>query len=248
MNIDKYWETNIVWVDFIWLDKYEEKRYWVYLDFIWKIDSNSNILEIWAWNGSFSFFLKKQFQLKNENISTLDISESVVNNLKNNNLTKDFNNNLSDTIEFLSKNEEKFDLIVLRHVIEHMKKDYIIKLVPVIIKSLKNWWKILIETPNLVNMPLWISLYFWDFSHFTWFTEKSLKECFIWNTDEDIDIKFYNLYLILIDYSSILKLIKTFIANILYRLYVNLLLFIYKFANLPFKIWTTSIIAVITRK
>ncbi|HBY74381.1 TPA: hypothetical protein DEG21_00370 [Patescibacteria group bacterium] len=56
--------------------------------------------------------------------------------LKNSNLTMEFNCYLSDTIDFLKKNKKAYDLIVMRSIIEHMDKQYINILVDLLVKSL----------------------------------------------------------------------------------------------------------------
>lgn len=248
MNIDKYGETNILEKDFTGIDAHTYKKLTIYTKFIGELPKDAKVLEIGSGNGSFLYFIETYYRLNAKNLSTLDISKSVIESLSKNLITKRYNNNLSDTIDYLEKDTQKYDLIIMRHVLEHMEKSYIIELIPLLTNSLTSTWKILIEVPNLVNIPLGISLYFGDFSHYTGFTEKSLKEAFLWHSDNKINIKFYNLYLHILNYRNPIVFVKTFIAKYLYKFYVFLLLKFYQFACLPFKIGTTSLIAVITKE
>jgi len=75
--------------------------------------------------------------LININIHLLDISSSTIELLKKQTETQSFQIHLKDSIEFLSeKKVDKYDLIVMRHVLEHMDKEYISKLIPLLVENL----------------------------------------------------------------------------------------------------------------
>jgi len=197
--------------------KYKRKNinfFKIYDKYIVPLEKNSIVLEIWPGNWNFSYYLYKKFNLSENNIYLLDISITVIEKLKSQNETKNFNIILSDSIEYLKKTNKKFDLIIMRHVLEHMKKDYINKLIPYLINSLSDNWKILIEVPNLWNYPLGIYMFFWDYSHETWFTEKSIKECFLRNSTKEIEILTTNIFYPIEFTFNPLRLLK----NILVRL------------------------------
>ncbi len=248
MNLDKYWETNIAGSDFIHIQKQDYKKLSIYTKFLWRISTDAKILEIWPWNWKFLYFLQEHYKLDENNLSTVDISKSVVGSLNKNKITKKFNNYLSDSIKYLSQNTWKFDVIIMKHVIEHMEKPYIIELIPILMKALSKKWKILIETPNMVSIPLWVALYYRDFSHYTGFTEKSLEEAFLWYSKDKFNISFYNLYLNIINYKNLLTIIISFLTKYLYKLYIYLILGFYKISWLESKVWTTGLICVIIKK
>lgn len=248
MNIDKYWVT--FWG--LWNEpytQYERKQLSLYTDHIDNIDWNSTILEIWPWNWKFLLMLKDFYWLSDKNIYSIDLSESVVDNISSHELTKNFNNNHWDTIEFLkNKKTIKFDLIVMKHLLEHMTKDYISELIPYLINSLSENWKILIEVPNMANFPLGYAWFFVDFSHMTPFTDTSLKQAFIWNSPVELDFKLINLYIYILDYRSPLLFIKSLLVKVFYYTYCKLLKILYNFANYNFEVTTTAILALVSKK
>ncbi|EKE27745.1 MAG: methyltransferase type 12 [uncultured bacterium (gcode 4)] len=188
MNIDKYSDNNIFKTD-------PSKIHSIYEDslrFLPNLRKDSRVLEIWPWDWSYSIFISNEFGIKMSNFDLIDMSKSVVHDLKNSNLTMEFNCYLSDTIDFLKKNKKAYDLIVMRSIIEHMDKQYINILVDLLVKSLTANWQIFIETPNLLNSFIGIPMFYSDYSHQTWFTSKSIFDAFYWNTEEKILIKSYN--------------------------------------------------------
>lgn len=248
MNIEKYWETNIAAKNFDNISANGYKTLTTYTKFIGNLPKSSKVLEIGAGNGEFLYFLEKYYTLDPSNLSTLDISKSVVDSLDTNTITKRYNNHLSDVVEFLEKTNESYDLIVMKHVMEHMEKPYIEKLVPLLMNALNKNGKILVEVPNIINIPLGLVIYFADFSHATPFTDKSMREAFLWNYEGELDIKFYNLYFYVIDYSNPISFIKSLFVKILYYSYCNLLLFMYRVAGFKFEVSTTALVSVVTKK
>lgn len=155
MDLNKYGETNIVGKDFTSLPQHEYKKLSMYTGFLGEgLQKDAKVLEIGSGNGSFLYFLESYYKLDPKNLSTVDISKSVVDSLNTNAITKRYNNSLSDNIEYLSRQTEKYDLIVIRHVLEHMEKPYLAKLIPLLMESLNKGGKILIEVPNVINFPL----------------------------------------------------------------------------------------------
>ncbi len=82
------------------------------------------------------YILKKK-NLSFSNFELVDISESVVNNLQKNPMTKNFTVHLVDSIQRIKDKKETYDLIVMKHVLEHMEKKYINELIPLLVQSLK---------------------------------------------------------------------------------------------------------------
>lgn len=220
MQIDKYFDTNLNTFDLDFIQMYKQYDKFI----IWKLNKDSIILEIWPWNWGFTFYLQNKYNLDSKNINLIDISKSVIENLENNIYTKKYNLILWDVINFLENTNIKFDLIIMRHVLEHFEKKDINKVVPLLERNLNNNWICLIEVPNIAN-PLWLYMWFQDYSHYTHFTSKSLKECIIWNSNK-LDIKCFNIYYNLI-----------FTKNIKW----NLTFFIWKIVEI-----TSSIFSILT--
>lgn len=243
MNLERYWYTNCP-NPLSFLDKNTINNYKVYNKFIWELDNNSQILEIWPWNWSFSLYLKHEFNLNSDNIYTIDKSKSVIECLNKSKLTSKFNNYLIDSKEYLIKNTIKFDLIVMKHVLEHMSKDYIVELIPLLTNSLSKNGKILIEVPNIANYPFWNYMYWWDFSHLTAFTDKSITEAFLWHAD-NIKIKVSNIILYPINYNNLFTILFSYIIRLLYSTYIFWTLFFLKLIKHPIKVFSASVICIV---
>ncbi|MCK9272044.1 class I SAM-dependent methyltransferase [Candidatus Gracilibacteria bacterium] len=209
MNINKYGLTNIQPI----LNDNQISNFEQYIKYLPKnMTSNSEILEIGPGNGTFCVFIKNKFGIKNQNLTLLDLSSSVINLLNNQEETKLFNNILSDSIEYIENIENKFDVIIMKHVFEHLEKKYINKLIPVLIKSLKKGGTILIEVPNLGNIPNGVYMYNCDYSHYTGFTDKSIGEAFYWNSDGNISVETFNLFKKIYFNKNLFSIIKDIIA------------------------------------
>jgi len=246
MNLDKYWTTNCGYFDWV-ITPRDKIIYKKYLKYITSLSRNSKVLEVGPWSWSFLLFFKNTFHLSDKNISTTDISKSVFDWLSKNPITKNFNNNYWDTIELLKKSQVKYDLIIMKHVLEHMTKEYISELIPLLVDSLNVWWQILVEVPNIMNYPFGYYMYWGDFSHYTAFNDKSLREVFLWHAKK-IDIHMYNLFLYIIDYKNPLRFIITLLQKILYAIYIYWWLLLLKLTGLPIKVFTASLLCVIKKK
>lgn len=244
MNLDKYWITNCT-SPLKYLDKNTLENYKPYNKFIWKLNYESKILEIWPWNWSFLLYLKQEFNLNSQNIYSIDKSKSVVNALNNNNLTKQFNNFLIDSKDYFNKNiDKKFDLIIMKHVLEHMNKEYIAELIPLLTNWINKHGKILIEVPNIANNPYWNYMFWWDFSHLTAFTDKSITEAFLWHSD-NIKVNVHNIILYPINYNNIFLIFFSSIIKFIYSAYIFWTLFFLKIIKHPIKVYSASIICVV---
>lgn len=247
MNIDKYTKT-YHWLGELWLQPYDIAQMEYYTRFLWDIPTDAKVLEIGPWNGKFLLFLKDFYHLQESHISSLDISKWIYDAISSHPLTKNFQNHFGDSKEFLQKNTETFDLIVMKHVLEHMTKDYICDFLPILIQSLKKWGKVMIEVPNMANFPLGYVGFFSDFSHFTPFTDLSLRQAFVWNCEDNIDIKMHNMYIYPLNYKNPLTFLKSLVVKSIYYTFCRLLRVGYKFANHTFETTTTALLCVVTKK
>ena len=83
----------------------------------------------------------------------------------------------SDIFSYLEKTDSKFDFILLYDVLEHFKKDEIVKLIPLLKKTMAPNGILTIRVPN--GDPLFSrGLMYGDFTHETFFTKRSLLQLF----------------------------------------------------------------------
>lgn len=189
INLQKYGELRIPDVLDSTIQEYRN-----YAQFLPEFVSDISVLEIWPGNWIFSIFLKNHYKLSSKNFTLLDASDSTVALLKNQASTREFNIELTDSIDYLEKRKQKYSIIVLRHVLEHMTKDYISNLVPLLEDVLADNWIIIVEVPNAGNIPYWLYSAIGDFSHMTLFTYESLVEAFQWHTKTGISVKTFNIF------------------------------------------------------
>ena len=213
MDIEKY---GTVRKEYTHIAQEEWKIFRTYDRHLSWLTKKAKILEIWPWNGAFSCYVQGTFHIPMEHMDLIDLSASIVSSLQAREETKKFNVYLADSIDFLTHKEDKYyDLIIMRHVMEHMPREYISQLVPLMLSKLRSWWKILVEVPNFGNFPFGMYNCFWDFTHVTYFTYESLIEAFLFNNinDEDIEARPYNCVHALVFWRWILNDIRTIVMR-----------------------------------
>lgn len=77
--------------------------------------------------------------------------------------------------EFLMNNKIKYDFIIMFDLIEHIKKEKIVPLLKLVLKTLTSNGKVLIRTPNMGSLISNHSRYI-DITHEVGFTEESLSQ------------------------------------------------------------------------
>lgn len=94
-----------------------------------------------------------------------------------------------DLFEFLLSNKQKYDIVIMLDLIEHISKNKIIELLHLVQNSLSPEGKVIIRTPNMGNI---LGLYgrYIDFTHETGFTTESLHQ--VLSEAEFVDINFFN--------------------------------------------------------
>ena len=97
-----------------------------------------------------------------------------------------------DVLNFLNKNDNKYDLVILYDLIEHLKRDSMIEFVKLLYKSLDINGQIILRTPNMGSLFGLRSRYI-DFTHEVGFTEESIKQVF--NQAEFSEVQVYNTYI-----------------------------------------------------
>jgi len=131
-------------------------------------EKNANILDIGVGNGKTLEVFK---ELGYTNYFGIDIARDLIEEVKKRGLPCEY---VEDTNAFLDLNKEKYSLIFLSHVIEHISKDEIIVFLGKIRESLIEDGILIMITPSVQNIFYVGS--FWDFTHVNFFTERSLHQ------------------------------------------------------------------------
>lgn len=131
---------------------------------------DSKILELACGKG---FFLKYLKEMGYSNILGVEKSESQILHA-----LSDIKNYIiqDDMFSYLQNCSEKYDLIVLFHILEHLFKEEVLELLKLVYERLTNGGIIFIEVPN-ASSPLFGCLNrYSDFTHEIGFTPSSLRE------------------------------------------------------------------------
>lgn len=132
-------------------------------------DKNACCLDIGIGNGEMLHLLK---DCGYTNAEGADISPSTIKAC----MARGYNCTLiEDTAEFLKQNKNKYAMISMFHVIEHISKDDIIPIISACYEALTDDGVLLLETPNMANIDGAFMRYS-DFSHVMGYTNLSLKQ------------------------------------------------------------------------
>jgi len=209
--------------------RYFKKNYKPYLP----ENKNADIIDFGCGAGHFLYFLKK---MGYENSIGVDISEECVEFCKK----MGFRVEKADILEFIKdeKNRERFDLIVMNDILEHIRREDIITLLKGARNCLKEKGKIIIKVPNASNPFLASNTRYIDFGHFMSFTEESLAQILNIAGFKNVIIKPQFIYIFYWNPINYLALLFSKILNFFFRLIFLL------YGNNTTKIFTKSIIAV----
>ena len=128
------------------------------------------ILDLGCGFGSFLSYLQKNGYT---NLHGVEIGQEQVEFLSK----KQIHITQSDISSYLENTDLKFDFILLYDVLEHFKKDEIVKLIPLLRKIMTPDGILTIRVPN--GDPLFSrGLMYGDFTHETFFTKRSLLQVF----------------------------------------------------------------------
>lgn len=130
-------------------------------------NKEANILEIGSGNGGFLYFLKTRGY---SNITGVDIAGEQVS------LAKQVTENVveADVLEYLERTKDKYDLVIGLDIIEHFRKDEVIRLLECIYEVLKPEGRLILQTPN-ADSPFGAGVFGGDFTHETFFSTEGLK-------------------------------------------------------------------------
>ncbi len=134
-------------------------------------NKNAKILDIGCGNGAFVYFLHS---LGFNNTQGIDVSNEQImvgQNLGIKNLL------VNDIKQYLTNNNELFDLIIARDVIEHFTKDEVFEINILVNKSLPPSGGFLIQVPNGQGL-FHTSIFYGDYTHECAYTISSLNQVF----------------------------------------------------------------------
>lgn len=133
-------------------------------------DRKTRILEIGCGYGRYTQLITQT--LGYENTIGMDISEEQIEYAKKNyGLSNVF---CADAVEYLETSKEKFDIIILMDVLEHLELEYAVKLLRKINESLRQNGKLIIQVPNGLS-PL-KPIFYGDVTHVRPFSVSSMSQ------------------------------------------------------------------------
>jgi 2-polyprenyl-3-methyl-5-hydroxy-6-metoxy-1,4-benzoquinol methylase len=142
-----------------------------YLQHLGKLDGNSaEILEIACNKG---YLLAALHSLEFKNLFGVDLSPLDVEKAKQ--IVPSAEISYADAFDYLGEKVEKFDVIILKAVLEHIQKDQVIPLLNGIKSSLKPSGMVIIDVPNMDWLFAQHERYM-DFTHEVGFTRESLAQ------------------------------------------------------------------------
>jgi 2-polyprenyl-3-methyl-5-hydroxy-6-metoxy-1,4-benzoquinol methylase len=142
-----------------------------YLHHLRNLDANSaEILEIACNKG---YLLAALHSLEFKKLFGVDLSPLDVEKAKQ--IVPSAEISYADAFEYLGDNVEKFDVIILKAVLEHIPKDRVIPLLQGIKSSLKPAGMVIIDVPNMDWLFAQHERYM-DFTHEVGFTRESLAQ------------------------------------------------------------------------
>lgn len=165
-------------------------------------NKQASIIELGCGNGGLIFWLQS---LGYSNVSGIDASAEQVSCANKFGVKNVSEGNLLD---FLKGKENLYDVIFLRDVLEHFKKDEIIEIMNMIYGALKKGGRLIIQTPN--SAGVFGSRYrYHDFTHELSFTENSLRQIMMLSGFSDFEFS---------ETGPVVHGVKSFIRAILWKI------------------------------
>ena len=151
----------------------ERKKNWVLSNHRSRlpVDRDAAILEIGPGFGNILQLLRDRCGYTN--IRAIDVSPEVITAC--NDVVPNSTSLVEDTVAYLQAHEEKFDLVLLLHVLEHVPRDGVLPLLAAIRSALKPKGRLVLEVPNAANPLTGANMRYADFTHHVGFTDRSLE-------------------------------------------------------------------------
>lgn len=215
----------------------KHNRYFMknYIKFMPK-DKSCKVLELGCGMGQFYYFCKKNGYL---NYTGIDASTENIEYIKN-----IFDENpevfVEDIISYLSSQkarEERYDVVVLNDVIEHLCKSEIFDVLDGVHRILNDEGVFFIKTPNMANPFVSTAGRYIDFTHEIGFTEKSMRQVLRASCYRDIKIIGTDVYVMI----PVINIISKIFSKI-----VNIALFLFSalYGRTSLRIFEKDILAV----
>jgi 2-polyprenyl-3-methyl-5-hydroxy-6-metoxy-1,4-benzoquinol methylase len=153
---------------YIWFNTYFKNFYKPFIST--SIDKNLNILDIGCNRG---YLLKVLKDNGYENLVGIDLSNDDLEHAKKLELNCPILN--VDAFDYLEENKLKFDVIIIKAVLEHIPKDKVGKLIQLMYESLTNEGVLIIDVPNMDWLFASHERYM-DFTHEVGFTKESIEQ------------------------------------------------------------------------
>lgn len=135
------------------------------------------------------------------NICAIDISNEVVGHC--NNIIPNSTMLVENTENFLFSKPNKFDVIFMLQVLEHIPKDAVANLLLAIRESLSPNGVAIIEVPNISNNIVGVDLFFSDFTHQVAYTETTLK--YVLNAANFSSVEVYELKVPIVSFARLMQ-------------------------------------------
>lgn len=134
-------------------------------------NNNASILEVGPGFGELMDYLV--LEKKYSRYQAIDNSKDVVDYCNSKHDKKAIH--IESLNQFFGDNgSEKYDAILMFHVLEHIQKENVIEILSILRNALAEGGVLIIEVPNIANPIVGLYLYYSDFTHETPFTSISL--------------------------------------------------------------------------
>lgn len=195
-----------------------------------RIEKNCNILDLGCGYGSFLFFLQSNGY---NNVAGLDLSPEEIDICRR--YFKSYRFYQEDIFKFINSTREKFDVIYISHVIEHIKKENLFEFLGGVKKILKDDGIFIIIVPNSGAYFNSAANRYGDLTHEIGFTDLSLRQALKVANFSNIELKNYT------GVSNFgVKIIRRF-SLFLFGIFVKILGYDKQ------EIYTPSILAIVTK-
>jgi len=174
-------------------------------------DKAAKIIDVACGAGHFLYFLQKEGY---ENAQGVDLSEEQLEVARKMGI---HHLQMVDLFKYLPKHPQSFDMIFASDIIEHLKKDEVMRFLDLIYQSLKMGGKVFIATLN-VHSLLGASTVFNEFTHEQGFTPRSLAQILRVGNFEDVVV--YGAKPIIHDFRSTIRAELWWCIKKILKLYV----------------------------
>lgn len=152
-----------------------------------EVNKKNNILDLGCGYGSFLFFLQSHHY---KNVTGIDISPEEIALCRK--LFKSYKFHREDMFNYLRDTKEKFGVVYLSHVLEHVKKEQLFDFLGRVRNILNDNGFFIIVVPNSAAYFSAAANRYGDLTHEIGFTDKSLSQALMQTGFKNIEIKNYS--------------------------------------------------------